>query len=106
MDELREGRGQGLRGEVLLRGPDVRAHFAHGKGDAVAVAVGVGQQGGECGGFGRVVAVPDVVEEALAGFEGAVLAGDGVPFGRMALAGASLVTGEVREVLKMCGGLA
>lgn len=61
MDEFGKGRGQGGGGEGFLRGPDVRAHFAHGEGDAVAVAVGVGHQGGEVGGVFRVVAVPDVV---------------------------------------------
>ena len=61
-----------------LGGPDRGAHFAAGEGVPVSVAVGVGHHVGEGGGgFGDVV-VPEVVEDALAGLEGAVVAGDDV----------------------------
>lgn len=61
MDEFGEVRRENLGGEVFLGGPDVRAHFAHGKGDAVAVAIGVSHESGEGRGVVRDVAVPDVV---------------------------------------------
>lgn len=61
MDEFGEGRRENLGGEVFLSRPNLRAHFAHREGDAVAMAVGVSHESGEGGGVFGDVAVPDVV---------------------------------------------
>ena len=61
MDEFGEGGREDGGGEGLLAGPEIRAQLAHGDGDAVAMAVGVGHEVGEVGRLGRVVAVPDVI---------------------------------------------
>lgn len=73
-----EGGREDRFGEGCLGGGDLGAEFAHGHGDAVFVAFFVRHEICEVGGVGGVVAVPDVVEEAVAGFEGAVFAGDEV----------------------------
>lgn len=64
-----------------LTGPDFGTHFADWESVAVGYVVGVGHVFFECWGGVWEEGIPDPVVEAVAWFEIAVWAGDGVALG-------------------------
>lgn len=77
-DNLGELRREGRPRVRPLLVQDLRPHCPGREGDRVALAVGVGHQVVQLLRALGVVAVPDPVDQALAGFQGAVFAGDDV----------------------------
>lgn len=78
LHKLGEGRREDTFSILPLRRPDFRSHFTRWHRNTMLMAIGVRQQTGKFRRILRVVAIPDIVQQPLAGLKGALFTRDSV----------------------------